>query len=146
MVSRQYPDGIGTAPAGSGRHWMAPDGTERWHDRAWAIWYRFVNFFKSQLRLHFLLDSFETRCTYCLGVRHQTLFSQNLEIWIFWFFMNISQIFIEIATSIFVNGRLYVRGRRFFRSVWVNWFENLPQEGQIHFWYHSKWRADGHLV
>ena len=43
--------------------------------------------------------------------------------------MNFHQIFIEIATSsTFVNGSLYVRGQRFLRSVWVNWFEKLPKK------------------
>ena len=49
--------------------------------------------------------------------------------------------------------RTSVRGQRFLRSVWVNWFETLGQEQvrsedyarQIDFWYHSKWRPDGHL-
>ena len=41
--------------------------------------------------------------------------------------MNFHQIFIEIATSIFFNGRLYVLGQRFLRSVWVNWLENCPK-------------------
>ena len=45
--------------------------------------------------------------------------------------MNFDRIFFEIATSTFFNGRLYVMGQRFLRSVWVNWFENLPQECQI---------------
>ena len=49
--------------------------------------------------------------------------------------------------------RTSVRGQRFLRSVWVNWFETLGQEQvrsedyarQIDFWYHSKWRPGGHL-
>ena len=49
--------------------------------------------------------------------------------------------------------RTSVRGQRFLRSVWVNWFETLGQEQvrsedyarQIDFWYPSKWRPDGHL-
>ena len=60
--------------------------------------------------------------------------------------MNFHQSFIEIATSTFFNGSLYVRGQRFLKNVWVNWFQNLPQECQINFWYHSKWRPSGHLV
>ena len=47
--------------------------------------------------------------------------------------MNFHQIFIEIATTTFFNGSLYVRGQRFLRSVWVNWFENSPEECQINF-------------
>ena len=49
--------------------------------------------------------------------------------------------------------RTSVRGQRFLRSVWVNWFETLGQEQvwsedyarQIDCWYHSKWRPGVHL-
>ena len=49
--------------------------------------------------------------------------------------MNFHQIFIEIATSTFFNGSLYVRGQRFLRSIWVNWLDpfrsNLVQRDCI---------------
>ena len=70
---------------------LCPGSTD--YSQAELIWYKFVrrpaayvNFFKSLLLLHFLLDSFETRYTYFLD------HSPNLEIWIFWFsFMNFHQ-------------------------------------------------------
>ena len=59
----------------------------------------------------------------------------------------------SVSTSVRTSLRTYVRGQRFLRSVWVNWFETLGQEQvrsedyarQIDFLYHSKWRPGGHL-
>ena len=59
------------------------------YSQAELIWYKFVrrrasvNFFKSLLLLHFLLDSFETRYTYFLG--------QSPNFVLFRFFMNFHQ-------------------------------------------------------
>ena len=60
---------------------------------------------------------------------------------------------LSVRPSVRTYVRTSVRGKRFLRSVWVNWFETLGQEQvrsedyarQIDFWYHSKWRPGGHL-
>ena len=59
--------------------------------------------------------------------------------------MNFHKIFVEIAIFTVLNGRPYVHGQRFLRSVCVNYFETLHEKGQTDFWYHSKWRSDSHL-
>ena len=59
----------------------------------------YVNFFKSLLLLHFLLDSFETRYTYFLGQSPNFVLFRILKFGFSDFFMNCHQIFIEIAAA-----------------------------------------------